>query len=132
MINNIKELAQEVCASDDTARGVARRLYKDTNCGIGFYSESGSIVLSGYCEGTDMDCESHVLEYPFAPDEFWKLVNQADQDGCDMWDKTHGCEKCWGGEVVCDEWGNEAGPEDYGVRPVDKECKECGGNGIVI
>ena len=131
-INNLKELSEEVCAADDTASSIAKRLYKDTNCGIGFHSDPKYVLVSGYCEGIDQECESYQIEYPFRADEFWEFVKQADKDGCELWDKTHGCEDCWGGESICNEWGDIVGPQDYGMRPIDTGCTGCSGEGMII
>lgn len=136
VISDIGHLAKEV-GVDHTAskreRLIAKELFKGTSCGISFYSfGEGYVVLSGYCEGTDFECYSHQLDYPFTAGEFWKAVEQADNDGCAMWDKTHGCEDCWGGESVGNDWGDIVGPHDYGRRPVDDSCGGCGGRGMIL
>jgi hypothetical protein len=50
--------------------------------------------VTGYCEGSDWEHEPYELEFPFTEDELWKAVGQADKDGCETWDRTHGCEHC--------------------------------------
>lgn len=127
-IKNIRDLAREVGAQRDGSEGetneeisksIARRLYKDTTCGISFWSDAEGVVCTGYCEGSDWLIDGHGLNYPFISDEFWAAVKAADADGCKTWDETHGCETC--------------GPEDeHGVIPVNSECKGCGGQGVVI
>ena len=94
---------------------------------------AGIFTVYPYCEGNDCDL-SHMAEevvLPTTSDEIDAAIEGAERASQEAWDATHGCEKCWDGETVCDEWGNEAGPEDYGMRPVDPECKSCQG-GIVI
>lgn len=127
MIRNIQELAHEVSAARDasvgatdeeTAKSIARRLYKDTRCGISFWTDGATVVVSGYCEGVDVDCQNHELTFPFETEKFWEAVEEADKDGCEMWDMTHGCEKC--------------GEEIDGHIPVNPGCKSCGGHGTVI
>lgn len=125
-IRNIRQLADHVGAGYDkkdadieVASRVARRLYKDTDCGICFGHTGYSVSVSGYCEGIDAECRSHSLNFPFSQKEFDELVQTADDDGNTMWNETHGCEKC--------------GPEnEYGYRDVNPNCEECGGFGGVI
>lgn len=136
------DLALYVEASVDTdddldalEKSIRRRLYKDTKCGIGFafWGHTGidkdgqrvtigspkGISVEGYCEGDVGDCEAHELEFPFLGVELDEAVERADQDGCDLWDETHGCECC--GE-----------PNEHGHIAVNPDCKECGGAGRVI
>ena len=136
-ILHIRMLGIEVaCANEDSDHieaSISRRLYKDTSCGIGFSwardpEGFDSVSVSGYCEGTDAECESYSLTFPFQIEDFWTLVEQADKDGCDMWDETHGCEECWP-EGTCDNWGNEYKPGEVGA-PINKECKACEGHGV--
>lgn len=117
MIQNLKELAAEVGAEED-AKSIARRLYKDTRCGISFWTDGKVVVLSGYCEGTDAECPPREYTFPFEEKVFWEGVEAADQDGCDLWDQTHGCPEC--------------GDEIDGYIPVNPDCESCGGDGIVI
>ena len=127
MIKDIQDLAREVGAARDsstgatdeeTAKSIARRLYKDTDCGISFWNDDKKVVLTGYCEGSDWNIEGHSLPFPFEAEEFWELVGQADEDGCATWDSTHGCEEC--------------GDEVDGVIPVNPGCPNCGGSGVII
>jgi hypothetical protein len=95
MINTIFDLARETGVGGDidaaTAnRRIASRLFKDTECGISFRSDCGGVVVAGYCEGTDAECPPIALSYPFPPETFWDAVQQADKDGCDLWDEVHG------------------------------------------
>jgi hypothetical protein len=121
-IRNLKQLHAHVgsMSSDSTfeelAKGIAHRLYKDTSCGIGFHAPKGgkSVIVSGYCEGTDAECQSRELVFPFTPEEFDAEVEAADQDGIDLWNETHGCERCGMGGVV------------------NPDCKGCGGEGVII
>ena len=124
-INNLVDLAEVVGARncsdfEELIAVISRRLYKDTECGISFYAKDcKSIWLAGYCEGTDAECPGHEMFFPFDSDEFFKQVGIADKEGCDLWNKTHGCEKC--------------GPEDEcGNRQVNPKCEKCGGSGMII
>lgn len=118
---NLTDLASYVGASEDTEKSIQHRLYKDTDSGIGFSVDAGGkeVSVSGYCEGTDAECQTYALAFPFTTKEFDEMVSMADKDGSDLWDQTHGCEKC--------------GPEDeFGNRPINPKCKECGGCGTIL
>ena len=128
VINTIFDLAREVSAQRDGSEGegaeevgksIARRLYKDTECGVSFWSDCERVVVTGYCEGSDWHIEGRELPFPFTPEEFWETVKAADQDGCDTWDETHGCDDC----------GTE---NEYGVISVNPDCKTCGGSGAIL
>lgn len=114
MIRNIQELADHVGAARADDAAIRRRLFKDTSCGIGFASTETGIVVAGYCEGTDDCCPEHALDYPFTADAFDEAVKAADEDGCRLWDETHGCEDCG---------------LDGAVNP---ECPTCKGEGEVL
>lgn len=96
----------------EAAERIARRLYKDTSCGISFYvpPEQHLVVVAGYAEGTDAECPAYTLCFPFTTEEFWKAVEDADADGCELFEDTH-CEVC--------------GAE--GLRPIEdgRRCEEC-------
>lgn len=87
----------------------------------------GSVSVAGYCEGTDMECPEHGLDFPFSPGEFYAMVEAADQDGCALWDDTHGCEDCATHLGIPVEDGVPAEP-----CPVWKACPSCEGHGIVL
>jgi len=127
MIRNLQDLAHEVGAARDastgatdeeTGKSIARRLFKDTDCGISFWHNVDGVVVTGYCEGSDDYIEGHSLGFPFDTKKFWEAVSQADEDGCNTWDRTHGCEAC--------------GDEVDGVISVNPDCKECGGSGEIL
>ena len=89
--------------------------------------------VSGYCEGTDIDCDVHEVFLSCTPGAIDAAISQAEKDGNDMWDQTHGCPKCHP-KGTCDEWGNEFSPEDdnWIGQPVNPDCVECKGDGVVI
>ena len=127
MIRNIQDLAQLVesardastgATDEETGKSIARRLYKDTSCGISFWHNDCGIVVTGYCEGSDDYIEGHPLGFPFDEAKFWEAVEAADKDGCNTWDETHGCEEC--------------GEEVDGRIPVNPDCTNCDGDGIII
>lgn len=83
MIHNIQDLAAEV-GTDEA--GIKKALYKATECGIIFNEkDSNTVSVCGYAEGADAECMEHDLVYPFSADDFWFAVQQADDEGCEMW-----------------------------------------------
>ena len=89
--------------------------------------------VSGYCEGTDIDCDPHRVLLPTTSKKVDKAIDAADKDGCDLWQQTHGCEKCHP-EGWCDERGNTFSPEgdNWIGQPVNPDCTECKGEGVVL
>jgi len=93
---NLADLAAHLCAPRDTAASIAKRLFKDTRCGISFYAypDGHQALVAGYAEGAgDAYCEPIILAFPIDLDEFDRAVEQADQEGCDLWDEHH-CHAC--------------------------------------
>ena len=124
MIRNLNDLAEHVGASSPTRESVARRLFKDTRCGISFYVDDARTYVSvaGYTEGVDATPPPRVLRFPFEEDAFDAAVEAADEDGCALWDETHGCENCGTGESGVFN----------GLKPVDPLCETCEGGGAVF
>lgn len=102
MIKHLRDLSNEVGepgrTNEERERRIARRLYKATDCGISFSRCRSGVTVAGYAEGTDLECQPHYLDYPFTAEAFWKAVDAADQDGCELFDQTH-CEACGAGNV---------------------------------
>lgn len=141
MIRNLLDLSMHLgCA--ETVASISRRLYKDTECGISFWADRTSVSVAGYAEGTDAECQPYVLTFPFTDTEFDKAVENADAEGCLLFDETH-CSEC-GAEVptaYCDCFaadchgcepgcpGDEAHLDGFCSRAKaeDDPCTVCGG-----
>ena len=112
---------------------VKKWVFKATECGCCVhFSGPLEVILSGYVEGWDGDCPSHLLQWPFSRDEYYNTLEKADKEGVAIWNDTHGCDSCLahlGGEGAVDEWEN---PIEIGNCPVWTECPECGGEGISL
>lgn len=130
MIRSYEDLFEEVTGRSANDFGykecmarISHLLFKYTQCGISFYSlcEDGPITLAGYCEGVDIDCIPYTLNYPFSADEFWKDVDNADNDGIELWNDTHGCEHCYSGLEG-----------EYDYTPIDPNCNHCHGEGVIL
>jgi hypothetical protein len=89
MIYNLKDLAEHVESVREDAKSIARRLYKDTSCGIGFEEVPGGVEVAGYAEGSDVELPNHRLLYPFTPEEFDAVVKVADEEGSQEWDEAN-------------------------------------------
>jgi hypothetical protein len=89
MIRNIKDLAVHAgvpsCFKGDFGRAVERAVYKYTECGCCFDSDEDGVVVAGYAEGADADCQEYRLNYPFTEAEWDTALACADSDGCEMW-----------------------------------------------
>jgi hypothetical protein len=118
-IQNLQQLAGHLGADQPTPASISRRLYKDTTSGISFAAGKFGVTLAGYCEGDVGDCPLHQLNWGFTTEQFDKAVEQADKDGCDLWNETHGCENCKTEEVD-------------GQKPIDPRCESCHGDGQII
>ncbi len=127
-----------------------RRLYKGSDCGV-----SVGVVFAGpdqtiYCdrlydfgpeewpievhissivEGVDQETETIVVDLlPDNPmDRIYAACDEIEKQAQEIWDATHGCDKC--AELIEKELG--FGPLD-GENHVHPDCPECGGQGIVI
>ncbi len=118
MINDERDLAEWLGV--DEPQSIARALYKATRCGIGYYATDTYVTVSGYCEGVEAECPSYALLYPFPAEEFDRACQSADQDGCDLWNETHGCDDCADEDPMT------------GYRPVNPQCPSCNGDGIIL
>lgn len=82
-IRNINHLATMIGTSVD---GIGKALYKGTTCGIVFNEKDWyTVTVCGYAEGADAECVPIDLVYPFTRDEFWNAVQEADDEGCELW-----------------------------------------------
>lgn len=132
--NGIGSLKELLDARGEESEGqLKHHLYKYTTCGIGCSTNKDGISLSGYCEGTDAECPEHFLPWgAFDMEEFDRVVERADHDGCDLWDETHGCPSCWNRDDQGKPTALDPEPEDWTPGTVDPECAACGGHGIVL
>jgi len=123
MINNIEELASEVGA-DENIKSISRRVYKGTACGawcspLGDEAAPSGVVVGSIVEGVDHGTQCHELPFPFKAEEFWKALQEVEDEAGEIWNETHGCEDC--------------GPDnEYGYRSINPNCTTCEGGGAII
>ncbi len=128
-IHNIEQLASYVgvpsCFEGDYERAVERAVYKYTECGCVFSAMPEYVVVAGYAEGADAECEGHVLTYPFDGQDWDAALAEADADGCAMfyeWNADE-CPRCKEIELRCtDEEIDDARDECV----MTYECSACG------
>ncbi len=93
MIHNIRQLADHVgvphCFTGDYGKAVERAVYKGTECGCTFVHDVNGIEVSGYVEDSEIECPMHRLDYPFSVEAFWLTLEDADAEGCAMWQEWH-------------------------------------------
>jgi hypothetical protein len=133
LIHNIRDLAIQCyghvadVTSERAKAAVEKGVYKYTSCGCTFNDYGTHVLVGGYCEGSDADIAPHSLEYPFSSKAFFEALDAADAAGCEEWNRTHGCEKCWP-EGYCGEWEML----EFGNWPINPDCTECGGDGVIL
>lgn len=88
-INNLKELADEIGANEATEESVGRRVYKDTACGACFWLVPGGVGVAGYVEGWDGSCPQHILDFPFAIDDFFEALKVCDEEADEIWNEVN-------------------------------------------
>jgi hypothetical protein len=66
------------------------------------------------------------MTIPEIESEYWKAVEQVNQEAHNIWMETHGCESCTKLHGINNE------NSETGYTPVHPDCKECDGDGIII
>ena len=86
------------------------------------------LFVSSIVEGVDNCTETYAVEWTPIDTEpkelyeqFWKAVEDCDNEANSIWNETHGCPGCFDYPADWDD-----------LRPVDEECQSCGGLGICI
>ena len=122
----------------DPGQSAHRTFYCDDLKELGTYQdmrENGLLIMGlhvgSIVEGTEQACETLHLEWnpwdtdPWdLKDEFWRMVEQVDQEADQIWRATHECDTCrelWGDEFMDDE-----------QIPAHEDCPDCQGEGTVL
>jgi hypothetical protein len=130
MIRNVHDLLNHYCAQ--SVNQLKKGFFKYTTCGAWIEVSPTVVSLGSIVEGVERTTQTYILHFPFDADEIESALAAVEEEAKEIWDETHGCEACWQGGILATEYGEEIGPTDYGMRPVDPDCPECGGEGIVI
>ena len=64
---------------------VDKHVVKATQCGCVLVKRPDGVSFAGYAEGSDAECEDHRLIYPFQMDDFWSELQEADDEGAELW-----------------------------------------------
>jgi len=125
MINNLRELFQEVCSTSETdvhedrmKSRMDKAIYRGTECGAWISHRHAGVAVGSIVEGCDHDTEVHELLYPFDKKDFWGKLEEVEQEVTSIWNNTHGCESCY--------------PDNPESTIVNPECSECEGLGTII
>ena len=96
MINNNKELWEAMTGGpveiteEDAKTQVEGAIYKSSECGCSFISDSAGVSLTGYAEGSDTALNPKVLFWGFTYEEFNNTVAEADAEGVAEWHSANG------------------------------------------
>ena len=91
-IKNVRQLAEEVGCYES---GIAKAIFRGTECGVVCTCSDEGVHLSGYAEGADAECLERFLPWGFTAKAFWDTVEAADEDGCELFDEWNDDEGCW-------------------------------------
>lgn len=126
-IRNLDDLAKHVGASDSSVDMIARRIYKDTQCGAWFKYDPplnmsyGSVLVGTIVEGSPIEpiVSPRRLYFPFKASDFDGALEDIDLDSSVCWEHVNECEpECSGGECG---YSSHAGFREVAVnqRPKD-------------
>jgi hypothetical protein len=82
-INNSIEMCKYVSAeNEEQAR---RHVYKYTNCGAWISFERQGIKIGSIVEGCDFGTRSYLLEYPFTPELYDRVIGAIEKEADATW-----------------------------------------------
>ena len=64
---------------------VEKAVFKYTECGCSYSSDTSGVSLAGYAEGSEVELPEHILPWGFTYDEFNNVMAIADQEGVAEW-----------------------------------------------
>lgn len=130
-----RDLGYDVTTLDRALVVLRSYAYDETECGASLSIDADTLIVSTIVEGTDFVPQSTILDTtrPISSRVFNNALSEIDAEAQHIWNMTHGCEHCFNGEPVFNEFIiTVARPDDFGLRPVDPDCTHCHGKGIVI
>jgi hypothetical protein len=97
MINNNIDLWYAMVAdnvstfTEEEAKAlVENAVYKYSECGCSYTSDSAGVSLTGYAEGSNAELPVHGLGWGFTYDEFNETLAEADAEGVAEWHIANG------------------------------------------
>ncbi len=119
-VNNLKDFLKARMCSEKTFAQVERNTFKYTDCGAWITQNDEGITVGSIVEGVDWGTDTHTLRYPFEIQGFWDALQAVEDEANEIWHNTHGCDDCG---MEHPEWGTQT---------INKECKTCQGEGVII
>jgi len=75
----------------DTVSGWQKSVYKGTDCGAWLaLVDDSTIQLGSIVEGSDQDCDTFTLVWPFTCDDFWHSLDQIESEAAYIWEMANG------------------------------------------
>ena len=69
---------------------IGRMLFKYTDCGCCYLAKEEYVSVTGYAEGSgDAECQEHRLYFPFTIEEWNDAIEEADREGCELWEECN-------------------------------------------
>ena len=127
-VSNMTDLLSLRGCGVESFERLKRNVYKYTSCGAWVDEDEQGVALGSIVEGVDEGTEIHSLTYPFTIDQFQNALQSVEDEASEIWKATHGCVDCHD-ETQVDEWGNE---NEFGAWPINPECKNCNGEGVIL
>jgi len=85
VITSEKDLEDYFGTSD-----IERVIFKYTTCGCCYTATKDYISVNGYAEGSgDAECPEHRLYFPFKISEFDSALEEADREGCELFEECN-------------------------------------------
>ena len=67
---------------------IGRMVFKYTECGCCYRATEDYVAVAGYAENSgDAECPDHILYFPFTIDEWNDVLDEADREGCELFDE---------------------------------------------
>ena len=94
-IYNCKQLVQEWSGADfgddeqHSKQIMEKHIFKYTACGCVFDADENGVYVAGYAEGSDAELPMHSLNWGFTVDEFNDVLNDADAEGVEEWERAN-------------------------------------------
>lgn len=95
MINNNIELwtsigGEHTLNESEAEAAITKSVFKYTECGCSYMSNSTGVFLSGYAEGSEVDLPVHDLDWGFTYEQFNNTQAHADAEGVEEWHIANG------------------------------------------
>lgn len=152
-LNNLQEVVNHYGAANPWALG--KMFYKTTECGVwtsfvlkiptmkngvkrvDLYYEThpleimaqldniSGITFGSIVEGSDQCADQVSVMFPCTPEDIDAALKEVEAQVTEIWNATHGCPGCYhGGDAKAWAVADE--------RPVNPDCPECSGDGIIL